>query len=80
MPLMGYRAWIDFKPTIERGKASAEAQGSQVDTLFRIATEKTAGRPRENFRLTRFAAYLVAMNGDPRKPEVAARIYFPGQH
>lgn len=34
--------------------------------------KSTGGRPAEDVFLTRFAAYLVAMNGDPRKPEVAA--------
>lgn len=37
----------------------------QVNDLFMVAHEKTAGRPRENYNLTRFAAYLVAMNGNP---------------
>lgn len=32
---------------------------------FMVAHEKTAGRPRENYNLTRFAAYLVAINGNP---------------
>ena len=72
MPLLGYRAWIDFKPAIERGIASAMARDMEGSSLFRIATEKTGGRPRENYLFSRYAAYLVAMNGDPRKPEVAA--------
>lgn len=77
MPIMGYPEWREFRPAIERAMASAKAQGETVTTLFGVFTEKTAGRPREDFRLTRFAAYLVAMNGDPRKSEVAAaQAYF----
>lgn len=37
----------------------------QVNDLFMVAHEKTAGRPRENYNLTRLAAYPVAMNGNP---------------
>jgi hypothetical protein len=38
---------------------------------------KQAGRPQENFELSRFACYLIAMNGDPRKQEIAmAQSYF----
>lgn len=56
---------------------SAEVQGQDVEALFRGSAEKSGGRPREDFELTRFAAYLVAMNGDPNKPEVAAaQAYF----
>lgn len=73
MPLLGYGAdWRNMNAAIERAKASANAQGMDVNTLFVDATEKTSGRPRANYNITRFAAYLVAMNGDPRKPEVAA--------
>ena len=72
MPIMGYPEWREFRPAVERAMASAEAQGETVADLFGVITEKSGGRPREDFRLTRFAAYLVAMNGDPRKPEVAA--------
>lgn len=77
MPLMGYPRWNEFKVPLERAMKSAEVQGNDVATLFRGSAEKTSGRPREDFHLTRFAAYLVAMNGDPNKPEVAAaQAYF----
>ena len=77
MPLMGYPRWNDFQVPLKRAMKSAEVQGQDAQTLFRGSTEKTSGRPRENFHLTRFAAYLVAMNGDPNKPEVAAaQAYF----
>src|SRR5437764_8970813 len=36
-----------------------------------------AGRPLEDYNLSRLACYLIAMNGDPRKPEIAAaQVYF----
>lgn len=77
MPLMGYPRWNEFKVPLERAMKSAEVQGQDVDRLFRGSAEKSAGRPRSDFHLTRFAAYLVAMNGDPNKPEVAvAQAYF----
>ena len=77
MPLLGYPEWREFRPAIERAWRSAEAQGHDPETLFGVITEKGLGRPREDVHLARFAAYLVAMNGDPRKPEVAAaQAYF----
>lgn len=81
MSMMGYPSWQHFKPAIERAKASAEAQKADVTSLFTVNREKSGGgRPREDVHLTRFAAYLVAMNGDARKPEVAAaQAYFAVQ-
>lgn len=78
MPLLGYGAdWRNFAAAIDRAKTTAANQGMDVATLFVGATEKSGGRPREDFHLARFACYLVAMNGDPRKPEVAAaQAYF----
>ena len=77
MPLMGYPRWNEFKIPLQRAMKSAEVQGNDVAALFRGSAEKTSGRPREDFHLARFAAYLVAMNGDPNKPEVAAaQAYF----
>lgn len=77
MPLLGYPRWQDFTPAISRAITSAEAQGHNRHDLFRVNPEKSGGRPREDFQMPRFACYLVAMNGDPRKPEVAsAQSYF----
>lgn len=77
MPLMGYTEWRKFSGSIDRAKASAEAQGMADGNHF-VGADKVIQGGRwghqtvEDFHLTRFAAYLVAMNGDPRKSEVAA--------
>lgn len=78
MPLLGYSNWREFKDAIDRAKITATNTGAEVTSLFGDAPKKlTAGRPAEDFRLARYAAYLVAMNGDPRKPEIAAaQTYF----
>ena len=78
MPLLGYGAdWRNMLAVINKAITSAQNQGLDASTLFVGVTEKSAGRPREDFHLARFACYLVAMNGDPRKPEVAAaQAYF----
>lgn len=72
MPLLGYDKWERFSDSIARAEASAQAQG--VDQGFSRLRENLPGgtKPREDVHLSRFACYLVAMNGDPRKQEVAA--------
>lgn len=75
MPLLGYtqrNAWQKFTDVIDRAKSSASAQNMDLTSLFTLKDEITGGRPRSNYLLTRYAAYLLAMNGDPNKPEVAA--------
>lgn len=81
MPVMGYGAdWRNFVDAIGRAKITAVNTGVQVDEVFVGVTENPSvlgGRPRVDVHLSRYAAYLVAMNGDPRKPEIAAaQTYF----
>lgn len=81
-PLLGYEVWDKFLPVIERAEAAIKADGG--DPSHHIArTSKLMGvgnnarrRVAEAF-LSRGACYLIAMNGDPSKPEIAgAQRYF----
>lgn len=78
--LMGYTRWEHLQPAIARAMQTASNTGLDTADLFRGSREKSGGRPREDYELSRYAAYLVAMNGDPNKPEVAAaQTYFAVQ-
>ena len=76
MPLLGYPRWADFKDAIERAKASCKNTGNQVTEHFSGLSLKNPsskqGRRYQDFKLSRYASYLVAMNGDPSKTEIAA--------
>ncbi|MBL3752323.1 phage antirepressor KilAC domain-containing protein [Mycobacteroides abscessus] len=77
MQQMGYVAWQKFEPIIERAKTAAHNEGFNVRTLFTQTVKKTGGRPETDYHVTRFAAYLIAMNGHPGKSGVAAaQVYF----
>lgn len=79
MPLMGYDKWERFAGAVERARTSIEVQGMNPDAEASRLREPSGrtNQLRDNYHLSRFAAYLVAMNGDPRKPEVAAaQAYF----
>lgn len=76
MPLLGYSQWRRFNDAINRARASAAVSGVPVQEHFIFAeVGKNAGqvgRTGADFRLTRYACYLVAMNGDTSKREIAA--------
>lgn len=76
MPMLGYDKWERFAGAIDRAKIAAEVQGHSVENLFPTSGKKTGGRPQQDYDLARFACYLVAMNGDPRKPEIAAAMAY----
>ena len=77
MPMLGYGdKWQNFAQAIERAKLAAEVQGHDVNSLFTGVSKKSGGRPQKDYELARFACYLVAMNGDPRKPEIAAAMSY----
>ena len=74
MPLLGYDKWERFSGAIDRARQVLVNQGVDPDgqaSRVREAFGRT-NQIRENYHLSRYAAYLVAMNADPRKAEVAA--------
>ncbi len=81
MPLLGYVRWESFDDAIKRASISATNSGVAGDHFRDVPKVIEGGRwgtqTVQDYRLTRYAAYLVAMNGDPRKPEIAAaQTYF----
>ncbi|KAF0133798.1 MAG: DNA-damage-inducible protein D [Candidatus Saganbacteria bacterium] len=84
--LLGYTEYGKFLPAIERAKEACKNSGqpvadhfAEVSEMIKIATgtEKEALRPVENYNLSRYACYLIAQNGDPKKEEIAlAQTYF----
>lgn len=89
MPLLGYVEWRKFNGAIERAKAACILSGQETDDHFGGAdkmitlaknTAKEAKREIKDFMLSRYACYLIAQNGDPRKEQIAlAQTYFAVQ-
>jgi DNA-damage-inducible protein D len=82
MKILGYTKWENFKHIIERAEEACKNSGQIVEDHFlrtrqMINTYRGAQRPQDDYNLSRFACYLIAMNGDPRKEEIAAaQVYF----
>ena len=81
-PLLGYSQWRRFEQAIERAASSCKQSGNPPEHHFAGAGKmgdlgSGSVRDVDDYHLSRFACYLIAQNGDPRKPEIAqAQKYF----
>ncbi|HEL1985919.1 DNA damage-inducible protein D [Streptococcus suis] len=85
MPLLGYERWENFHKAIQRAMNSVETSDTKVSDHFREVTKMVplgsgSERPIKDYMLTRYACYLIAINGDTNKEEIAfAQSYFAVQ-
>jgi DNA-damage-inducible protein D len=83
--LLGYAEWRNFGLVISKAKTACEVSGQRVTDHFVDVNKMVdlgSGSQREidDIMVTRYACYLIAQNGDPRKAEIAfAQTYFAVQ-
>lgn len=80
--LLGYTKWDNFLNVVSKAKTACDVSGRQVSDHFADVGKMVdlgSGSQREvdDIMLTRYACYLIAQNGDPKKQEIAfAQTYF----
>ena len=85
MELLGYSNWQNFVEVVKKSKVACKTAGFLVEDHFTDASKlvtvgSSAEREIDDIMLTRYACYLIAQNGDSRKPPIAfAQTYFAVQ-
>lgn len=80
--LLGYDKWDNFKNVISKAKTACEISGQKIIDHFadvgkKVSLGSGAEKEIDDLMLTRYACYLIAQNGDPRKQEISfAQTYF----
>ena len=80
--LLGYSDWRNFINAVEKAKESCKTTGEAVldhfvDVTKMVKIGSGAERKQDDIMLTRYACYLIAQNGDPKKEQIAfAQSYF----
>jgi len=83
--LLGYGKWDNFQNVISKAKTACEIAGQVIADHFAdvgkmVDIGSGAQKEIDDVMLTRFACYLIAQNGDPRKEQIAfAQTYFAFQ-
>ena len=84
-PLLEYATWDKFKRVIEKAIEACGQSGNEADDHFSqtgkmVDIGSAAKREIEDYRLSRYACYLIVQNGDPSKPVIAnGQTYFAMQ-
>jgi len=85
MSVLGYKTWESFAKVVGKAQEACINSGVAEDNHFRQATKMVpvgsgATREVDDVMLSRFACYLIAQNGDPKKPQIAiSQAYFAAQ-
>src|SRR3990167_7006119 len=82
MPILGYEKWQNAEEVIARAARACINSGQAVDNHFTgfskmVEIGSNTVRQVKDYKLDRYACYLIAQNGDPNKQEIAlAQTYF----